>query len=70
VLVTADTNLRYQQNLTKFDLAVVVLRASTNRLVDLLPLMPEVLRLLPTLQPGDVVEVTTPPPTRSQARGE
>ena len=35
-------------------LAVVVLRAKTNRLVDLRPLVPQLLRVLPLLQPGDI----------------
>ena len=32
VLVTLDTNLRYQQNLTGRKIAIVVLRCSSNRL--------------------------------------
>jgi len=46
-LVTVDRNLPFQQNLAKYDLAVIVLRAKTNRLADLLPLVPELLRVLP-----------------------
>lgn len=37
VLVTVDQNLRYQQNLTGRRIAVVVLRARSNRLADLEP---------------------------------
>ena len=40
VFVTADQNLRYQQNLSGFDIAVIVLAAPTNRIEDLKPLIP------------------------------
>ena len=40
-------------------LAIVALRAPTNRLADTSPLMPKVLALLPELEPGEVVEVST-----------
>lgn len=54
--LTADQNLRYQQNLTASTvstLAVIVLRAKTNRLVDLLPLVPETLDVLGAVRPGE-----------------
>jgi hypothetical protein len=35
VFVTSDQNLSYQQNLAAFPIAVVVLKAQSNRLVDL-----------------------------------
>ncbi len=44
VFVTVDRNLIFQQNLPRFDVAVVVLRAPTNRLEDLQPLVPKLLR--------------------------
>ncbi len=46
--VTVDGNLPYQQNLPKYDIAVVVLRAKSSRLVDLQPLVPKLLEFLPT----------------------
>ena len=57
VFLTTDQNLRYQQNLQRIRVAIVVLVAPTNRLHDLLPLMPTVRQVLETLQPGSVVEV-------------
>lgn len=42
--VTADQNLQYQQNLMGFKLRVAVLAARTNRLPDLLVLVPELRR--------------------------
>ena len=57
VFLTTDQNLRYQQNLRGLPMAIVVLVAPTNRLDDLVPLMPQVRTVLATMQPGMVVEV-------------
>ena len=54
VFLTVDRNLSYQQNIVSLDIAIAVLRARTNRLQDLRPLIPELLRILPKLSPGDV----------------
>lgn len=35
VFITVDRNLSFQQNLPKFDIAVIVLQAPSNRLTDL-----------------------------------
>lgn len=59
VLLTVDKNLRFQQNLAKFGIAVVVIRGLSNRTADLLPLMPSVLAALASLKPGDAVEVSS-----------
>ena len=61
VFITVDRNLSFQQNLPKFDIAVLVLHAPTNRLVDLKPLAPEILGALPTAQRGQAVSVAAPP---------
>jgi hypothetical protein len=52
VFITVDRNLPFQQNLPKFNLAVIVLQATSNRLADLKPLAPKVLAILPTLTKG------------------
>ena len=57
-LLTADRSLVYQQSLPRFDIAVIVLRAKTNRLEDLAPLMPRILELLPALRPGQSAEIS------------
>lgn len=57
VFLTADQNLRYQQNARDLQVAVVVLVAPTNKLDDLVPLMPTARTMLGSLQPGVVVEV-------------
>jgi hypothetical protein len=60
LLVTADQSLQYQQNVPRSGIAVMVLRARSNRLEDYLPLMPAVLQALTRLKPGEVIEVGGP----------
>jgi hypothetical protein len=57
VFITADQNLEYQQNLAASGLGVVVMAARTNRLPDLLPLVPAVLEALTSVRPGEVIRV-------------
>jgi len=52
--VTMDQNLRYQQNLKGRNLRVVVVRASSNRLISLTPAGPLVLDALMTTAPGEI----------------
>lgn len=55
--VTVDRNLSFQQPLPSFSIAVVILRARTNRLVDLRPLIPKLLEVLPMANRGEVTWV-------------
>jgi hypothetical protein len=57
VFVTVDRNLSFQQNLPAFTIAVIVLRAPSNRLGDLRPLVPELLASIPTAKRGSVTYV-------------
>ena len=57
VFVTVDRNLSFQQNLPAFAVAVIVLRAKSNRLSDLQPLVPELLVCLSKAKPGLVTYV-------------
>ena len=59
VLVTADQNLEFQQNLTILPVAVLVLVAASNRLESLEPLVPLVLRALETLSPNVLIRIGT-----------
>jgi hypothetical protein len=52
VFVTVDRNLSFQQNLVYFSIAVVVLHAKTNRLADLMPLVPSLLAAIGSALPG------------------
>jgi hypothetical protein len=58
VFLTADQNIEFQQNLRKAELFVVVLVAPTNKLEDLLPLIPSVLIALKNAAPGRLVRIT------------
>src|SRR5688572_24881855 len=55
--LTADQNLRFQQNLASLPVSVVVLAARSNRIADLRPLIPDLLRVLSTLDPRTLVQV-------------
>jgi hypothetical protein len=59
VLLTLDKNLPYQQNLDSIRIAVLIIHAYSNRLADLLPLLPECLAAWETIQPRQVVRVGT-----------
>ncbi len=57
VVLTADQNIEFQQNLATLPLAVVVLIAESNRLESLEPLVPALLDALNNLQPGTLRRV-------------
>jgi hypothetical protein len=57
VFLTVDRNLSYQQDLSAFKIAVVVMVAPGNRLIDLRPLIPRVLEMLPSAVRGQVTVV-------------
>ena len=57
VFVTVDRNLSFQQNLPVFTIAVIVLRAPSNRLADLQPLVLELLACIPSAKRGAVTYV-------------
>jgi hypothetical protein len=57
-IITMDGSMSSQQNLSKIKIAIVALRAPSNRLADTSPLMPKVLALLPTLKPGKAVKIS------------
>ncbi|MFN0110888.1 MAG: DUF5615 family PIN-like protein [Blastocatellia bacterium] len=58
VLVTVDKSIPNQQNLAAFGIAVLILRAKTNKYPDLKLLVPRALFALAQIQPGDVVIIT------------
>lgn len=57
IFVTVDRNLSFQQNLPAFAIAVIVLRAHTNRLSALLLYVPQLLACIQTARPGTVTFV-------------
>ena len=58
--LTGDQSIPMQQKLAGRGFGLVVLAARTNRLEDLLPLVPAALDALRTLSPGQVVTVAAP----------
>jgi predicted nuclease of predicted toxin-antitoxin system len=65
VLLTSDRNIKYQQNMTGRNISILILRARSTRMRDLVPLMPACSQALLSIQPGSVSEVgpmqETPP---------
>ena len=57
VLITADQNIEFQQNLETLPLAVVVLVADSNRLESLEPLVPKIVEALDGLGPKKLIRV-------------
>lgn len=57
VLITLDKGLPYQQNLAGISIAVLLIRASSNRVADILPSIPESLLALRSIMPGEIVTV-------------
>lgn len=57
VLVTCDQGIPWQQNLRGRSVGLALLKAPSNRLADLLPLVPELLARLHEISPGRVLEV-------------
>lgn len=57
VFITVDRNLSFQQNLPRFNIAVIVLHAKSNRLADLKPLAPEIIAALPEAKAGEITPI-------------
>ncbi|MDQ1592784.1 MAG: hypothetical protein QOG71_3411 [Pyrinomonadaceae bacterium] len=52
IFLTVDRNLAFQQNLSNFNIAVLILHTTSNRLADLKPLVPRILSIIPALIKG------------------
>ena len=65
VFLTVDKGIKYQQNFAGRQIAVITLRGPNNKIETHIPLMPQVLALLPMVQPGQVylVQAEEPPGT-------
>jgi hypothetical protein len=57
VLLTVDTNIYHQQNVSLYSIAVVVLRAYDNAYESIVPLLSEVVTLLERVEPGKIYYV-------------
>lgn len=59
VLLTSDQNIKYEQNLKKAGVSVIVMVARTNRLTDLVRLKPKIINALFVIKPGELIEVSS-----------
>jgi predicted nuclease of predicted toxin-antitoxin system len=57
VFLTADRNVEFQQNLSALPLAILIIRAKSNRMEDVRPLIPNLLRELNHLPPRTLRKV-------------
>ena len=57
VLITIDGGIRYQQSIAARSVAVMVLRAPTNAIDDIRPLVPAIWAALSSVKPGTVVGI-------------
>ena len=55
VWLTADRHVEYQQNLSGFNIAVIVLVAPHNKLEALRPMIPQLQEVLQVIQPHQIV---------------
>ena len=58
VMLTVDRNIKHQQNLMHRQIAIIVLIAANNTLRMLTPLVPQVIILLPDIEPGHLYEIS------------
>jgi hypothetical protein len=59
VFVTLDRNLEFQQNIKVLPYGIVVVRARSNRMIDLTPHIPAILLAASQVGPGRAVTVGT-----------
>ena len=57
VFITIDNNLSAEQNIRRFDLAIIVLSAPNNRLETLKPLIPKIKEALTNFSYGKIVSI-------------
>jgi len=57
VLLTADANIKNQQNLSNRKISILVLRAFNNRLATHTEMIQDIHEALAKIQPGEIVEV-------------
>ena len=58
VFITVDRNLPFEQNLSKLALIIVIVEARSNRLSDLKPLSPKILKIIGTAQQGQANRIS------------
>ena len=57
VFLTVDQGIEYQQNLQHRSIAIILVQALSSRLDDLLPLAPKILKVLNSIQRGQLIKI-------------
>jgi len=57
VFLTVDQGIEYQQNLSGRNIAIIILRVKSNRLADLLRLVPASVSSIESIHPGQIVKI-------------
>ena len=57
VIITKDSGVEYEQHLSVLPMAVLVMKTKTNKLDDIRPLLPIILKTLADIQPRTLVNV-------------
>ena len=57
VLVPTDRSMEYQQNMSLYDIALVVLQGRSNDMIDLAPLVPQALTAMTGITSGQIVRI-------------
>lgn len=60
VLITTDKNIQHQNNLTGKRISLLIIRVFRNKLASVLPHVPEALRAINSLMPGEVRQIGEP----------
>jgi hypothetical protein len=57
LFITTDKSIQYQQNLPAYAIAFVLLRAVSNDIADIEPLVPELLERFDEITPGKLLVI-------------
>jgi predicted nuclease of predicted toxin-antitoxin system len=57
VVLTTDRGMEYEQNTSNLPVSVIVIRAASNAIEDVRPLLPRVTAALKTLEPKSLVKI-------------
>ena len=57
VFLMVDQGIKCEQNLRRKQISVIVISVKSNRLADLLPHLPEVLRTLESIESGQLIRI-------------
>ena len=57
VLLTADSNIKNQQNLSNRNISILIVRAFNNRLATHIEMIEDIVSALASIRPGEIVDV-------------